>query len=558
MTYTEIKERGNKKYYYRAKSIRKGKKIKKQRIYLGVNLSKQNLGELEKKADEKLLNKKTEKQIKEKHKETKKQLQESKEQESQLGITAEKDEFSDWFVQLLQKSELIEYTKVSGSYVIRPKAYFIWEKVKDYFDKKIKQDGVKNAYFPLLIPESNLIKEKEHVQGFSPEVAWVTHAGDTKLSEKLAIRPTSETIMYPSYAKWIRSWRDLPLRLNQWVNVLRWEFKNPVPFIRSREFLWQEGHTAFATKNQAEQEAEKILDFYADVYKEMYAIPVIKGVKTEKEKFAGADRTLTTEIFLPSGKAVQGATSHNLGQNFSKVFNIKFLDKDKKEKFVWQNSWGISTRSIGIAVMTHSDNKGLVISPKISDIQAIIIPIFKTQEEKKQIIKKCQEIKNKLNDFRIEIDDREEYTPGFKFNEWELKGIPIRLELGPKDLEKNQVVMVDRLDNKKRSVKISKIKQEIKKEIERQQSELYKRAEKFLQDNICKVENMTDLKSKIKERKIVLVPMCKKVKCEDWVKGKSGGAKTLNIPFEQPDLKGKKCVNCGKQADYWVYVGKSY
>src|SRR3989344_2683209 len=352
------------------------------------------------------------------------------------GITSEKDDFSDWYTQILQKAELIEYTDVSGSYILRPSSYFIWEQIKDYFDKLIKEDGVKNVYFPLLIPKSNLMKEQEHIKGFTPEVAWVTKSGNTVLKEPLAIRPTSETIFYPAYSKWIRSWRDLPLRLNQWANIVRWEFKNPVPFIRSREFLWQEGHSAFETKQEAEEEVKKIQDFYEKTYKEILAIPVIKGKKTDKEKFAGADYTLTIETFLPSGKSAQSATSHLLGQNFAKAFNITYLDKSEKKQYVWQTSWGISTRSIGIAIMMHSDNKGLVLSPKVSETQVIIIPIF-DKENKKEISTKVKEMEAKLKkeNIRVKVDDSDS-KPGFKFNEWEMKGIPLRIEIGPKDLQK--------------------------------------------------------------------------------------------------------------------------
>jgi len=549
MTYTEIKKRKGKKYYYRAKSIRKGSKIEKQRIYLGANLNKQELKQKEQEADKKLSGK----FIKEEPEP--KQVMKKIPEKNSKGITAEKDELSNWYVQLLQKAELIEYTNVSGCYIFRPRAYAIWEKVQKYFDNKIRKDGVKNAYFPLLIPKSNLMKEQEHVKGFTPEVAWITKAGDTKLSEELAIRPTSETIMYPAFSKWIRSWRDLPLRINQWANMIRWEFKNPVPFIRSREFLWQEGHSAFSNKQEADKEAEKILDFYEDTYKEMYAVPVIKGIKTEKEKFAGADYTLTTEIFLPSGKCAQGATSHSLGQNFSKAFNIKFKDKNEKEKYVWQNSWGISTRSIGIAIMMHSDNKGLVISPRIADIQIIIIPIFNNSREKMQIIKEAEKIKEKLSNFRVEIDDREEYKPGFKYNEWEMKGIPLRIEIGPRDIISEQAVLVRRDTREKQNIKIENIEKTTEKILEDIHNSLYKKAEKYLEDNTISAKNLNELMKGIKNKKLIKAEWCGSQKCEENIKWKTQGAKIICIIKENP--KGK-CIYCNKQSKQVVYIAKSY
>jgi prolyl-tRNA synthetase len=484
---------------------------------------------------------------------------EEQKEKHELGITAEKDEISEWFTQLIQKAELIEYTAVSGCYVLRPRCYFIWEKIQEYFDNKIKLDGVKNVSFPLLIPESFLLKEQEHVEGFSPEVAWVTQTGDTKLPEKLAIRPTSESMMYSSYAKWIRSYRDLPLRLNQWNNVVRWEFKNPVPLIRSREFLWQEGHTCFATKEEADKEAEKIQQFYADTYKEMYAIPVIKGIKTEKEKFAGAQRTLTTEAFLPSGKCAQAATSHNLGQNFAKAFNIQFKDKDEKDKFPFQNSWGLSTRSIGIAIMMHSDNKGLVLSPRISDIQVMIVPIFKTPEEKKQIIREAEKIQEMLKkqNIRIEIDSRDA-SPGFKFNDLELKGIPLRLELGPKDLKEKQVFSCRRDSEKKEAIKITELEKKIPKILDDIHSSLYKKAEDYLKLSIMQVKTMQELIEAIKNKKLAKAEWCSGKDCEDWIKTKTEGAKIVCISQDKKDAAKGKCIYCGKKSNSVVYIAKSY
>ena len=470
------------------------------------------------------------------------------------GITAEKDEFSDWYQQLLKKAELIEYTEISGCYILRPRAYAIWEQIQKYFDNLIKKDGVKNAYFPLLIPKSNLMKEAKHIEGFTPEVAWVTHSGETKLLEPLAIRPTSETVFYPAYAKWIRSYRDLPLRINQWANMLRWEFHHPVPFIRSREFLWQEGHSAFATKEEAEKETYKIQDFYEQTYKEMYAIPVIKGRKTEKEKFAGADYTLTTEIFLPSGKAAQGATSHLLGQNFAKAFDIKFKDKNEKEQYVWQTSWGISTRSIGIAIMMHSDDKGLVLSPRVAETQIMIIPIIPDKKDN-SIIKEAKKVKKELEglNLRVEIDEREQ-SPGFKFNDAELKGIPLRIEIGPKDIKDKQVIAVRRDNREKQSIKLTNLK-EIPKILDNIHNSLYEKAKRYLKDNTVEAKNVKELKEAIKNKKLVKAGWSGNEKDEEMIKFETGGAKILCVIDDKPK---NNCVYSGKKAKHTVYIAKSY
>jgi len=475
--------------------------------------------------------------------------------ESEEGINVKKSEnFSEWYTEVLQKAEMMDYTKVSGSIVIRPPAYFIWEKIQEYINEKIKKLGVKNAYFPLLIPESLLKKEKEHVEGFNPEVAWVTQAGDTKLSERLAIRPTSETIMYDSYKKWIRSYRDLPMKINQWNNIVRWEFKHPVPFLRTREFLWQEGHSAFGTKEEAEKEVSQILDIYESVFEELLAVPVLKGRKSEREKFAGAEYTMSVETFLPNEKAAQGATSHNLGQNFSKAFDINFLDEKGQKKYVWQTSWGLSTRSIGITVATHGDDRGLVLPPKISQIQAVIVPII-FEKNKKEIMKKALEIKNKLKGFRIHLDDRDN-TSGWKFHEWELKGIPVRIEIGPNDLKKNQVILVRRDNLEKEAVKISSLQKRLGIILEDIQKSLYKKAEYFLKEHISDAQNIDEAKKFIEKGKIARVNWCETQGCEEEIKFKTNGAKTLNIS-EKEKPKGN-CFNCKKPAKAVAYIAKSY
>lgn len=476
------------------------------------------------------------------------------------GITVSKDEdYSEWFTQLIQKAELIEYSPVSGCYILRPNVYFIWEEVQKFFDGLIKKDGVKNAYFPLFIPESLLSKESKHVEGFAPEVAWVDYGGDTKLGERLAVRPTSETIMYDAYAKWIRSYNDLPLRLNQWCNVVRWEFKHCTPLLRSREFLWQEGHTVFATQEEAVKETYIILDFYEKVFNEMYAVPVLKGRKSEQEKFAGADFTLSVEALLPNGKAIQGATSHHLGQNFSKAFEISFSDEEQQKRFAWQNSWGISTRSIGVMILMHSDDKGLVLPPRVAPLQIVIVPIL-FENVRLKILEEVKVIKKKLEakGIRVFVDDRDKYTPGWKFNEWEMKGVPLRLEIGPKDLEKKQVMVVRRDTGEKQALPLAGAAEEAVLVLEQIQTDLFEKAKKRLEDNLEKVDNIDDAKKKIEKGQLVFVPWCEQASCEEKVKEKIG-VKSLNAPFEQPKLKKEqKCFACSKEAKLWFYFGKSY
>ncbi|MEK6939723.1 MAG: proline--tRNA ligase [Nanoarchaeota archaeon] len=476
-----------------------------------------------------------------------------------LGITVKKSQdFSEWYTQLLQKAELIDYSAVSGCYILRPNSYHIWEKVQDFFDKLIKADGVKNAYFPLFIPESLLVKEEKHIEGFAAEVAWVESGGHTKLQERLAVRPTSETIINDSYAKWIRSHQDLPMRLNQWCNVVRWEFKHPVPFLRSREFLWQEGHTAFATKEEAVKETYKILDFYEKVFTELAAVPVLKGMKSKNETFAGAEFTLSLEAFLPNGKAVQGCTSHHLGQNFAKAFNITFQDDKQRTQHVWQNSWGITTRLLGILIMMHSDDKGLVLPPRLALTQVVIVPIL-FDDSRLKVLKEAQKVKQLLESkgISVHLDDRDGYSPGWKFNEWEMKGVPVRIELGPKDLE-NKTAMVARRDTgEKQALPFAALDTEVRLILEQMQQDLYAKAEKFLKESIVKVENLKDAQKAIDASKIIFVPWCGTEKCEEKFKEKTG-AKSLNSPFEQPKMKEQKCFACTELMRTWFYFGRSY
>ncbi len=472
-----------------------------------------------------------------------------------LGITIKKNEnFPEWYNQVVLKAELADYSPVKGCMVIRPHGYQIWEKIQAFLDRRIKETGHQNAYFPLFIPETFFKREAEHVEGFSPEVAWVTHGGDTPLEEKLAVRPTSETIMYEMYSKWIRSWRDLPLLLNQWCNIVRWETKMTKLFMRTREFLWQEGHTAHATKEEADAEALKILYVYKEVYEDLLAIPVIAGQKTESEKFAGALYSLTLETLMPDGRVTQCCTTHNLGQNFSKPFNITFIDTDEQKKYVWQTSWGLSTRSVSTTVMMHSDDKGLVLPPRVAPVHVVIVPII-FQETKKEIMSMAEKVKEMLGDFSVVLDAREEYTAGWKFNHWEVKGVPVRLEIGPKDVKANQVILVRRDTGEKYPVPVENLKEKVKETMETIQEDLFRKAKKFLEDNIVEAGDYDELQRLIEEKKMVRANWCGSEDCEAHIKDETG-ASSCCIPFgEEAD---GECIYCGKDAEYVVYFAKHY
>ncbi len=472
-----------------------------------------------------------------------------------LGVSVEKDKFSEWYTQTIIKADLVDYSPVSGCLIFKPMGYAIWEIIKDETDKRFKKLGIKNVYFPLFIPESLLKKEAAHLKGFSPEVAWVTEVGKTKLTEKLAIRPTSETIMYSSYAKWIRSWRDLPLRLNQWNNVVRWEFRHPIPFLRTREFLWNEGHTVFASKEEALKEEKEIFGIYNEILRDYMAVSGFISKKTETEKFAGAEFTKAIECLLPNGRVVQGPDFHHDGQIFSKAFGIKFLNKNGKEEYAWQNTWAITTRMIGIMLAIHGDNKGLIIPPRVAPIQVVIVPIF-FEKSKGKVLKKAKELEKKFNKFRVFLDSREEYTPGYKFNDWEMKGVPIRIELGPKDIEKNQVIVVRRDNGKKEIVKIKNLDKKTKEVLDDIHNVLLRRSKEMLKKGTMQVKSMNELIKGIKNKKMIISEWCGNKECEDWIKAKTGGVKIIGIN-ESAKAKGK-CVYCGKKAKYVVYIAKSY
>lgn len=472
-----------------------------------------------------------------------------------LGITIKKEEnFSEWYNQVVLKAELADYSSVKGCMVIRPHGYRIWELIQSFLDTRIKETGHQNVYFPLFIPEHFFEREAEHVKGFSPEVAWVTHGGDTPLEEKLAVRPTSETIMYDMYSKWVRSWRDLPLLLNQWCNIVRWETKMTKLFMRTREFLWQEGHTAHATKEEADEEALKMLDVYREVYEDLLAIPVIPGTKTESEKFPGALYTLTLESLMPDNRATQSATTHNLGQHFSKAFDITFIDKDEQKKYVWQTSWGLSTRSVAVAVMVHSDDKGLVLPPRVAPIHVVIIPII-FQESREAIQEMALKVKEMLGAHIVVLDDREEYTAGWKFNHWEVKGVPVRIEIGPRDVKKDQVVLVRRDTGEKRAIPVNTVEEEVQNTLVTIQEDLFRKAKRFLEENTVTANNYEDLKACIEDKKLVRTNWCGSEECEAIIKDETG-ASSCCIPFNE-EVQGT-CVYCGKDAKYPVYFAKHY
>ena len=505
-----------------------------------------------------------------------------KKKETGLGVAASKDgDFAAWYTETIVRAEMIEYYDISGCYILRPWSYSIWEEIQKFLDGLIKTQGVKNCYFPLFVSKAALTKEEDHLEGFAAEVAWVTHSGDSELEEHIAVRPTSETIMYPAFGKWIRSHRDLPLKLNQWNNVVRWEFKYPTPFLRSREFLWQEGHTAHATKEAADEEVMTILDFYARVYEELLCVPVIKGVKTEKEKFAGGDYTTTVEGFIPNvGRGIQGATSHMLGQNFGKMFKIQFEDLEGNKQIPWQNSWGLTTRVIGVMVMIHGDDKGLVLPPRVSPVQAVLIPLVMgkkgpTQEEMNAGAAPIYE-KLKAAGIRVELDDRTNYNPGWKYNHWEQKGVPLRLELGPRDLEKKCVTMVRRDTGVKEEVPISILLEKIEYTLATIQHEMLARATETRDSRLATVRTREEYMENILKGNMCLTPWCTEEEEEEAVKhwskaealkgeeedvrtATSAAAKTLCIPFEQPPLpEGTKCWFSGKPAVNWTLWGRSY
>lgn len=469
-------------------------------------------------------------------------------------ITNIEEDFAKWYTDIVLKADLADYTDTKGCIAIKPYGYAIWENIQKYADEKFKKSGVKNVYFPVLIPESLLAKEEEHIEGFAPEVAWVTMGGGQKLEEKLCIRPTSETMFSTLYSKWLKSWRDLPMVYNQWCNVLRWE-KETRPFLRSREFLWQEGHTIHETKEEAEERTLQMLDIYEDVIENLLAIPVLKGRKTEKEKFAGAEATYTVETLMHDGRAIQAGTSHYFGQNFTKPFDVKFQNREGKEEYAYQTSWGISTRLIGAVIMAHGDNRGLKLPPRVSPIQAVIVPVAMHKEGVKE---KAQSLYESLNEkYRMEIDIRENYTPGYKFNDWEMRGVPVRIEIGPRDIENNVCVVVRRDNQEKIEVSLDELSTKLQELLDDIQENMYNECKKIREARTNIALNLEEFEQKINENQGYIKTMwCGDVACEDKIKELTG-AHSRCIPFEQEHI-ADTCVCCGKKAKHMVVWGRQY
>ena len=465
-----------------------------------------------------------------------------------VGITVSKEEdFSEWYTQVVLKAKLADYAPVKGLIVLRPDGYSIWESLRNTFDKKFAKNGIKNGFLPILIPESLLGKEQKHFAGFNPEVFWVTHSGTNEIGDRLALRPTSETLAYTMYSKWIQSWRDLPLKINFWNTALRAEIKATKPFLRTSEFLWQEGHTVHTTQEEAEKEVMKILEIYKNTVEEELAIPVITGRKSEKEKFVGAVYTTTMESIMPDGKALQMGTSHFLGQNFSKPFEVKFADKDNVEHFAWQTSWGVSWRLIGAMIMVHGDDKGLVLPPNVAPVQVLIVPIYKNNEGKNTVLSKVEEIRKilEIKEIRVHVDDREGLSPGYKFNDGELKGIPLRIEIGPKDIEKGSIVIAKRHNREKSNLGFSEIGT-IVTILEEIQKEMLKNAKAQAEANSVDISDYVEFKLKIEKGGFFNAPWCGKIDCEEKIKEETG-ADIRVLPFGSENTN-QKCIYCNEQS----------
>ena len=473
-------------------------------------------------------------------------------------ITPQSQDFGRWYIDVVRRAELADYSPVKGCMVIRPYGYAIWELMQQALDRRFKATGHVNAYFPLFIPESLLMKEAEHVEGFAPQVAWVTQGGSEPLEERLVVRPTSETIIGTMYAKWIQSWRDLPILINQWANVVRWE-KVTRLFLRTTEFLWQEGHTAHETAEEAEEETRKMLGVYKDFAESELAMPVIDGLKTESEKFAGADRTYSIEALMRDGRALQAGTSHNLGQNFSKSYEIRFQARDKSLQYAWTTSWGVSTRMIGGVIMTHGDEGGLILPPRIAPYQVVIVPIPRGNW-RETVLPKAQAIRDDLvaRGIRVMLDDRDSQTPGWKFNEWEMRGVPLRLEIGPKDLEKSQVVLARRDTREKSFTPMDGLTAHIEQLLLTIQKALFDRAVQFRTEHTSETSSYDEFKQIMDGRPgFVISPWCGTAECEAAIKAETQ-ATIRNIPFTSAGAEGKSCLKCGKPATASAWFAKSY
>jgi len=474
-------------------------------------------------------------------------------------LTPKSVDFSKWYVEVIRKAELADYTPMKGMMVIRPYGYAVWENIQKILDERIKASGHTNAYFPLFIPESFLAKEAEHVEGFAPEVAWVTQGGKDELEERLAVRPTSEAIICSMYSKWIKSWRDLPLLINQWCNIVRWE-KVTRPFLRTTEFLWQEGHTVHETFEEANRETLMILSIYKEFIEKELAIAAIDGKKSEKEKFAGALETYAVESLMSDGKALQMGTSHNLGQHFSKVFNIRFEDRNQKLQYGWQTSWGVSTRLIGALIMAHGDDSGLRFPPRVAPFQVIIVPIA-VGDWKENVLPQARSVEMKLKKegIRTKLDEREEFTPGWKFSEWEMNGVPLRIEIGPKDIEAKKVVAVRRDTGKKESIDLSLITKKVPEILDSIQNSMLEEQQKFQKENTHEVETYEDFKDIIESKKgFIKALWCGGQECEEKIKEETMATiRVIHLSDEKEEFKGK-CIHCQNNPKNIVYFARGY
>jgi prolyl-tRNA synthetase len=473
-------------------------------------------------------------------------------------ITPRNQDYSRWYTDVIQQAQLADYAPVRGCMVIRPHGYALWENVREGLDRRFKATGHENAYFPLLIPMSFIQKEAQHVEGFAPELAVVTHGGGKELEEPLVVRPTSETVIGHMYSQWIQSYRDLPLLINQWANVVRWELRTRL-FLRTMEFLWQEGHTAHATYEEAQEETLRMLDVYADFATNDAAIPVIPGRKSESEKFAGADTSYSIEAMMGDRRALQAGTSHNLGQNFAKAFDIKYLDRNNELQFCWTTSWGLSTRMVGAIVMVHGDDQGLILPPRLAPIQVVAVPIWKSDEEKNTVLGAVEKVKAALGEsVRLKVDDRDEYSPGWKFNEWELRGVPLRIEIGPKDVAQDQAVLArrDRPGRAgKSSVPLAGLASAVTDTLTLIQNDMLQHATEFLEANTREPANYESFKEAVAQG-FARAWWCGAAACEDKIKEETK-ATTRCIPFDQPGGTGP-CVVCGNEAQEVAIFARAY
>jgi prolyl-tRNA synthetase len=470
-------------------------------------------------------------------------------------ITKKSEDFPQWYTDVVRKAELADYTPVRGCMVIRPYGYALWENIRDALDAMIKATGHSNMYFPLLIPESLLMKEAEHVEGFAPEVAWVTHGGNQKLEERLAIRPTSETIIGTLYKKWIHSHRDLPVLINQWANVVRWEMRTRL-FLRTAEFIWQEGHTFHATDEETVEEVDRMLECYRALSEDWLAVPVIKGLKTEAEKFAGAKYTMSIEALMSDGKALQSGTSHHLGQNFTRAYDITYSDRDNKRSYPYGTSWGLSTRVIGGLIMCHGDEAGLILPPRVAPIQVVIVPIYRGDEQRAVVEAAVSKLKASLTGIRVHVDDREE-KPGYKYNDWELRGVPLRVELGPRDIEAGQAMIVERINREKVAVPIGELSARLPEMLEQFHVRLFDRAAAMRESYTVHVTSRVDLEAAYADGKQALArgPWCGDAACEEEIKNATHGVTIRGVVLERAS---GGCAGCGQAAKRTVYWARAY